>query len=128
MCEDNDDSSTNKTPGKLLFQKNKKKKKIDVSKLLRLVWQWNDSDIRETLTPAVTKVLKDESNNDTMIQTRRAKALSILGEEFYTMGKKYSQNNKWQNNIVLLKRIRTTFGATILRNYHHQQKRGETSS
>ena len=123
-CRDVDDSSgTNKTSSrdKLLFLK-KKKKKIDVSKLLQFLWQWNNSDICETLISAVTKVLKDKSNDNIMIQTKQTKALSILGWEFYTMEKKHSQNNKWQNDIVLREKIRIAFAAILQNQFQWKQE------
>ena len=51
-------------------------------KMLRLVWRFNANDITRTLREACKRVL-DDSAGDRDLKTKRAKALDILGREFY---------------------------------------------
>jgi len=84
-CDDGDDSSTTDDhfiDAKLLMNK------INVSKLIELVWKYTDYDIYETISNAVHKVLLDKVTIP-ILQLQRAEALSILGHTFLDMGQTF---------------------------------------
>jgi hypothetical protein len=55
---------------------------LAVPKTLKLVWNFNANDISRTLREACTRVI-DDSAGDNYLRVKRAKALNILGHEFY---------------------------------------------
>lgn len=56
---------------------------LAVPQMLKLVWNFNANDISRTLREACKRVI-DDSAGDNNLRTKRAKALNILGREFYS--------------------------------------------
>lgn len=55
---------------------------LAVPRMLQLVWKFNAHDITHTLREACKRVL-DDSAGDQVLRMTRAKALNVLGREFY---------------------------------------------
>lgn len=80
-----------------------------IPKALRLVWQLNDRDIRQTLKEATEKLLRDRATHD--VRLLRARGLVILGSEFYQMGMREKRKDRWQDTEALKRSMGTAFEA-----------------
>ena len=78
---------------------------------LRLVWQLNDRDIRQTLKDAADKFLRDRATHE--IRLRRARGLIVLGTEFYQMGLQEKRKDRWHNTESLKRSMGTAFEAAV---------------
>jgi hypothetical protein len=87
-----------------------------IPRALRLVWQLNDRDIRQTLKEAVDRLLRDASAYDSRLA--RARGLVILGSEFYQMGLREKRKDRWEDTDALKQSMRTAFEAAITADMH----------
>lgn len=87
-----------------------------IPRALRLVWQLNDRDIRQTLKEAVDRLLRDGSSYD--IRLSRARGLVILGSEFYQMGLREKRKDRWEDTDALKRSMRTAFEAAMTSDMH----------
>ena len=102
-------------------------KKINVSKLLELVWKYIDYDIHETIYDAVHKVLIDKGTDNFTSninsQVNGAKALSILAHSFYSIGQTFSNkdNDDKKNDKVLKEQIGIAFFQVFLQQRNKEE-------
>jgi curved DNA-binding protein CbpA len=82
-----------------------------IPKALRLVWQLNDRDIRQTLKEATEKLLSDKATYEDRLA--RAKGLMILGREFYDMGISRKRKDRWQDSEGLKRSMGSAFEAAM---------------
>jgi hypothetical protein len=82
-----------------------------IPKALRLVWQLNDRDIRQTLKEATEKLLRDKAIYEDRLA--RAKGLMILGREFYDMGISRKRKDRWQDADGLKRSMGSAFEAAM---------------
>lgn len=87
-----------------------------IPRALRLVWQLNDRDIRQTLKEAVDRLLRDASAYNSRLA--RARGLVILGSEFYQMGLREKRKDRWEDTDALKQSMRTAFEAAITADMH----------
>jgi curved DNA-binding protein CbpA len=80
-----------------------------IPKALRLVWQLNDRDIRQTLKLAAEKVFQDDAPQD--IKLARARGLEILGGEFFDMGRRTMRKDRWRDAESLKRSMEAAFEA-----------------
>jgi len=88
-----------------------KKLERSIPKALRLVWQLNDRDIRQTLKEATEKLLRDRATYE--VRLSRAKALMIIGREFYDMGVSRKRKDRWRDEEGLKRSMGTAFEAAV---------------
>ena len=88
-----------------------------IPRALRLVWQLNDRDIRQTLKEAVDRLLRDGSSYD--VRLARAQGLVILGSEFHQMGVLQKRKDRWEDIDALKRSMRTAFEAAMTADMQH---------